>query len=196
MQVTPYYNKATPKGLINHFGEIAKVTDLPVMLYNVPSRTALNMAPDTVYELSKIRNIVCVKEASGDISQIAEIARLTQARPGFDIYSGNDDQTVPIMSLGGVGVVSVAANIAPRQVSEMCHEYLKGNVEESKKIQLELLDLIAACFIELSPAPTKAALEMMGLAKGYMRSPMYPVGEENREKIRKALVAAGVGGDW
>jgi len=185
MQVTPYYNKATQKGLIKHFSEIAKNTSLPIMLYNVPSRTSCNMTAETVYELSKVPNIVCVKEASGDLSQIAEIAKL--CGPDFDIYSGNDDQVVPIMSLGGKGVVSVVANVAPQAMHNMCEEYLKGNVNKSLEMQLKLLDLCRACFIELSPAPTKAALEMMGFCTETLRSPMCPVSDESREAIKNVL---------
>jgi len=185
MQVTPYYNKATARGLINHFTEIAKNTTLPIMLYNVPGRTSCNMSAQVVFELSKVSNIVCVKEASGDMTQIAEISKLCPE--GFDIYSGNDDQVVPIMSLGGKGVVSVVANIAPGAMHDMCSEYLKGSVNNALKIQLDTFNLYKACFIELSPAPVKAALEMMGLCGGVLRSPMYPVNEDSREAIRSVL---------
>jgi len=190
MQVTPYYNKATQRGLIGHFTEIAESTSLPIMLYNVPSRTSCNIAAQTVAELSKVPNIVCIKEASGDISQIAEIAKLSE--PGFDIYSGNDDQVVPLMSLGGKGVVSVTANVAPQLMHSMCKEFLEGNVKKSLEIQLKLLDLCKACFIELSPAPTKAALEMMGYGKAYFRRPICPVSDESLEVIRKALGSYGL----
>lgn len=190
MQVTPYYNKATQNGLINHFTEIAESTKLPIMLYNVPGRTSCNIAADTVAALSKIPNIVCIKEASGDISQIAEIAKLSET--DFDIYSGNDDQVVPIMSLGGKGVVSVVANIAPQLMRNMCSEFLAGNVKESLEIQLNLLDLCKSCFIELSPAPVKAALELMGYGKAYFRSPIYPVKDENFEIIKKTLENYGL----
>ena len=189
MLVTPYYNKATQSGLINHFSEIAASTCLPIMLYNVPSRTGCNMSAKTVYELSKVPNIVAVKEASGDISQIAEISKL--CGKDFDIYSGNDDQVIPIMSLGGKGVVSVVANAAPRQMHDMCKAYLSGDVEKALKMQLELLDLCHACFIELSPAPIKAALSMMGLCAETMRSPMYPVSDENRGVVEKVLRGYG-----
>ncbi|MCL2564539.1 MAG: 4-hydroxy-tetrahydrodipicolinate synthase [Defluviitaleaceae bacterium] len=185
MQVTPYYNKATQKGLIGHFTEIAGNTKLPVMLYNVPARTSCNIASQTVAELSKVPNIVCIKEASGDISQIAEIAKLIPS--DFDIYSGNDDQVVPLMSLGGKGVVSVVANVAPQLMHDMCIKFLDGNVKESLEIQLKLLDLCNACFIELSPAPVKAALEMMGYGKAYFRSPICPVSDENLGIIKKTL---------
>jgi len=190
MQVTPYYNKATQKGLIAHFTEIANSTDLPIMLYNVPGRTSCNILPSTVCELSKVKNIVCIKEASSDISQIAEIRKL--CGPDFDIYSGNDDQVVPIMSLGAVGVVSVVANIAPKLMHDMCAEYLQGNVKKSLEIQLEALDLCRACFIELSPGPVKEALEMMGLAKANFRAPMCPVSDESREVVRSTLEKYGM----
>ena len=190
MQVTPYYNKATQKGLIAHFTEIANSTDLPIMLYNVPGRTSCNILPSTVCELSKVKNIVCIKEASSDISQIAEIRKL--CGPDFDIYSGNDDQVVPIMSLGAVGVVSVVANIAPKLMHDMCAEYLQGNVKKSLEIQLEALDLCRACFTELSPGPVKEALEMMGLAKANFRAPMCPVSDESREVVRSTLEKYGM----
>ena len=187
MQVTPYYNKATQQGLISHFTDIASSTKLPVMLYNVPARTSCNMTAKTVYELSKVPNIVCIKEASGDFTQIAEIAKL--CGPNFDIYSGNDDQVIPIMSLGGKGVVSVAANIAPKAVHDMCHAYLTGDVKKGLEMQLQLLELCKACFIELSPAPVKAALEMMGLCGGTLRSPMVSVSDESLEFIKDTLEA-------
>jgi len=190
MQVTPYYNKATQSGLITHFTEIAKNTDLPIMLYNVPGRTSCNIEPKTVLALSKIDNIVCIKEASGDISQIAEIRKLCGR--GFDIYSGNDDQVVPIMSLGAVGVVSVVANIAPRLMRDLCAEYLAGNTKKSLEIQLELLDLCKACFIELSPGPVKEALEMMGLCDANFRSPMCPVSGSSTKVIRSTLKRYGM----
>jgi len=190
MQVTPYYNKATQSGLVRHFAEIAKSTELPIMLYNVPARTSCNIEAKTVAKLSKIDNIVCVKEASGDISQIAEIRKL--CGKDFDIYSGNDDQVVPLMSLGAAGVVSVVANIAPRLVSYMCSEYLAGNVGKSLEIQLELLDLNKACFVELSPGPVKEALEMMGLGKANYRSPMGAISEENRKVVREVLERFGM----
>ena len=190
MQVTPYYNKATQSGLIRHFSEIAQNTALPIMLYNVPGRTSCNIEAKTVAELSKIDNIVCIKEASGDISQIAEIRQL--CGKGFDIYSGNDDQVVPLMSLGAVGVVSVVANVAPRLMSYMCAEYLAGNVEKSLEVQLSLLALCKACFIELSPGPVKEALAMMELIEANFRSPMGPVSEGNRKLIEKTLGMYGI----
>jgi len=160
------------------------------MLYNVPGRTSCNLEAKTVFELSKVKNIVCVKEASGDISQIAEIAKLCGS--DFDIYSGNDDQVVPLMSLGGKGVVSVVANIAPRLMRDMCAEYLQGNIKKSLQIQLEILDLCKACFIELSPGPAKEALEMMGLGKANFRSPMCPVSSANRKAILSTLEKYGL----
>ena len=190
MQVTPYYNKATQGGLVRHFIEIAKNTDLPIMLYNVPSRTSCNIEPKTVAKLAKIDNIVCIKEASGDISQIAEIRKL--CGKDFDIYSGNDDQVVPLMSLGAVGVVSVVANIAPRLMSYMCAEYLAGNVGKSLEIQLEILDLCKACFVELSPGPVKEALEMMGFGKANYRSPMGSITEENQRVVKETLRKFGM----
>ncbi|MFP4456550.1 MAG: 4-hydroxy-tetrahydrodipicolinate synthase [Clostridia bacterium] len=183
--VTPYYNRATQEGLIAHFTAIANSTKLPIMMYNVPGRTGCNMLPATVMELSKVENIVAVKEASGDISQIAEVVRLTPS--DFSIYSGNDDQILPVLSLGGVGVVSVLANVLPSETSNLVHTYLKGNLEEATKMQLKYNALVKALFIENNPMPVKKALEVMGKIKGYMRLPLVEVKESSTVVINEEL---------
>ena len=161
--VTPYYNKTTEKGLIAHYTEIAKSTTLPIIIYNVPSRTGVNISPKVCLELSKIENIVAIKEASSNISQITEIAAI--CKDNINIYSGNDDQTVPILSLGGIGVISVVSNILPKEIHNMVFEFLNGNIDTARKIQLEILELTKALFSEVNPIPVKAALNIIGFGK-------------------------------
>lgn len=183
--VSPYYNKTTDEGLIKHYTAIAKETSLPIILYNVPSRTGLNISPKVCFELSKIENIVAIKEASGNISQVAEIAAL--CKDNLNIYSGNDDQTIPILSLGGIGVISVLSNIKPKEVHEMVMHYLDGNLETAKKMQLENLELVKALFSEVNPIPIKAALNMLGFNVGVPRLPLVEMSEDRKEKLRKCL---------
>ena len=168
--VTPYYNKTTQQGLIAHYTEIAKSVKLPIIMYNVPSRTGVNILPETCKELSKIDNIVAIKEASGNISQVAKIASLCQE--DLDIYSGNDDQIIPILSLGGKGVISVLSNIMPKYTHEMIKKYFEGNVKEATKMQLDTIDLIDALFVEVNPIPVKYALNLMGFDTGILRLPL------------------------
>ena len=158
--VTPYYNKATQRGLYESFKAIADASTKPIILYNVPSRTGCNLLPSTVAKLAEIPNIVAIKEASGNISQVAELASLTRGK--IDIYSGNDDQIVPILSLGGKGVISVLSNLMPRATSEICHKFMAGDVAGSAKLQLDLLSLVNALFCEVNPIPVKAAMAAMG----------------------------------
>lgn len=189
--VTPYYNKATQNGLVTHFTDIASAVDLPIILYNVPSRTGCNIAPETVVKLSNaVDNIVGIKEASGDISQIARLARLAEGT--LDIYSGNDDQIAPVMSLGGIGVISVLSNIAPRQTHNIVAAYLEGNQGLCTKLQLEALDLIDSLFCEVNPIPVKAAMNLMGMEVGSLRKPLTPLEEINVEKLKKALINYGI----
>ena len=157
--VTPYYNKATQKGLILHYTAVANSISIPVILYNVPGRTGCNIAPKTVYELSKVKNIVAIKEASGNFSQIAEVAAL--CGPDFDIYSGNDDQIVPMLALGAKGVISVLSNVAPRNTHDMVAKFMAGDVAGAAKLQLDAIELIKALFCEVNPIPVKAALNLM-----------------------------------
>lgn len=168
--VTPYYNKATQSGLIKHYTTIADYVNIPIILYSVKSRTGLNITPDTVKKLKKHPKICGIKEASGDISQIAQIAALTDAN--FALYSGNDDHTIPVMSLGGIGCISTVANIIPKEYHQMTSDYLKGKHKSAAKMQLAMLPLIHAVFAEVNPIPIKAALNMMGLISKEYRLPL------------------------
>ena len=189
--VSPYYNKSTQKGLKAHFTEIAKSVKLPILLYNVPSRTGVNIEPETIVDLCKsVDNIVGVKEASGNFSAMAKIASLS--RGWVDIYSGNDDQTVPILSLGGKGVISVLSNIAPRQVHDMCAAYFAGKTEESLRLQLKAVPLIEALFCEVNPIPVKEALNMMGKEAGPYRKPLVAMDPANKERLRREMEAYGL----
>lgn len=183
--VTPYYNKATQKGLIEHFTKIAKETTLPIIMYNVPSRTGVNILPETCYELSKIDNIVAIKEASGNISQVAKIASLC----GNDlaIYSGNDDQIIPVLSLGGIGVISVLSNIKPKFTHDMVYDFFNGDVKEACKKQLDSIELIDCLFSEVNPIPVKSALNMLGYDYGIPRLPLTELSESNKDKLKKTI---------
>lgn len=188
--VTPYYNKSTQRGVIEHYRVIANSVSVPIILYNVPGRTGLNLIPSTVFELSKINNIVAIKEASGDISQVAEIARL--CGDDFYIYSGNDDMVVPTLSLGGKGVISVVANILPNDTHNMVMEYLNGKVEESRKLQLKMNGLINSLFIETNPIPVKTAMNLMGMNVGEFRLPLTNMSEDNVEILIKFMKEYGI----
>ena len=179
--VTPYYNKATQNGLIKFFTDIADASSVPCILYNVPSRTGCNIAPATVAALAEHPNIVGIKEASGNISQIAQVAHLCGDK--IDIYSGNDDQIVPVLSLGGKGVISVLSDILPAATSKMVHDYLEGNTAAATAKQLELLPLVDALFSEVNPIPVKAAVAKMGYGENYLRLPLTPMEEQNAEKL-------------
>lgn len=178
--VTPYYNKATQNGLIKSFTAIADASTKPIILYSVPSRTGCNITPETCAVLAKHPNIVAIKEASGNISQIAKIASLVGDE--MDIYSGNDDQIVPIMSLGGKGVISVLSNVIPKDTVKICDSYFSGNVKESTALQLKYIDLIDALFSEVNPIPVKAAVSAMGFGENYLRLPLTPM-EDAHEKV-------------
>ncbi len=179
--VTPYYNKATQKGLIESFKAIADASTKPCILYNVPSRTGCNLLPKTAAALAEHPNIVAIKEASGNISQIAELAHLVGDK--MDIYSGNDDQIVPVLSLGGKGVISVLSNIMPKATSEMCKMFMSGDVDGARKLQLDLLPLVNALFCEVNPIPVKAAVSAMGFCENYVRLPLTVMEKENEEKL-------------
>ena len=183
--ITPYYNKTTQKGLIAHYKEIAEAVNLPIIMYNVPSRTGVNILPKTCMELSKIKNIVAIKEASGDISQVAKIANL--CKDDLTIYSGNDDQIIPVLSLGGKGVISVLSNIMPKYTHNMTNKYLEGDLEEARKMQLEVSDLIEALFTEVNPIPVKYALNLMGYKFGIPRLPLIELTDENKEKLKEVM---------
>ncbi len=179
--VTPYYNKATQKGMIESFKAIADASDKPCILYNVPSRTGCNLLPESVAVLAEHPNIVAIKEASGNISQIAEVAALVGDK--MDIYSGNDDQIVPVLSLGGKGVISVLSNIMPAETSDMCKRFFEGDVEGARKLQLDLLPLVNALFCEVNPIPVKAAVSAMGYCENYLRLPLTPMSEDKEKKL-------------
>lgn len=189
--VTPYYNKATQKGLIEHYTAIANSVKLPIILYNVASRTGCNIEPKTAAYLAEhVENIVAIKEASGNISQVAEIAALTQGK--MDIYSGNDDQIVPILSLGGKGVISVLSNVAPQYTHDIVAKFMEGKVEESRDMQLKALPLIHALFCEVNPIPVKTALNLMGKEVGSLRMPMTEMEEAHQEVLKKAMKDFGI----
>ena len=183
--VTPYYNKATQKGLIQMFTAIADASTKPLILYNVPSRTGVDIAPSTYAALADHPMIAAIKEASGNLSKVAETAHLVGDK--LDIYSGNDDQIVPILSLGGAGVISVLSNPMPKETSRMCHDFFEGNIEASRKAQLDLIPLINALFCEVNPIPVKAAMAAMGYCEDYLRLPLTPMEEGNKAKLLKLM---------
>lgn len=183
--VTPYYNKTTQAGLISHYTAIAKEVSLPIILYSVSSRTGVNILPETCLELSKIPNIVAIKEASSNISQIAKIASL--CKENLNIYSGNDDQIIPVLSLGGLGVISVLSNIEPKFTHNMVMNYLEGNKEEALNAQLKCLNLVEALFCEVNPIPVKEALNILGYNYGIPRLPLVPLSKLGKEKLEKAM---------
>lgn len=184
--VTPYYNKATQNGLYEHYKVVAMAVDIPIVLYNVPSRTGVNILPDTAARLGKeIEHIVALKEASGNMTQVAEV--IQKAEGALDIYSGNDDQIVPILSLGGIGVISVLANIVPRVTHDMVTEYLNGNVERAARLQIKYLELIQALFCEVNPIPVKKALELMGFSTKTLRMPLTEMEDKNIVRLKLAM---------
>lgn len=188
--ITPYYNKTTQRGCIEHFKAIANSVTKPIIIYNVPGRTGLNLLPQTLYELSKIENIVAVKEASSNIDQISEIARL--CGDNLDIYSGNDNEIIPIMSLGGKGVISVLANILPRDTHDLCQKFLNGDLKGALDMQLKLLPLMNALFIETNPIPVKTAMNLMGMNVGHLRLPLVDMSEKNLEILKKEMINYGI----
>ncbi|MDW5298875.1 MAG: 4-hydroxy-tetrahydrodipicolinate synthase [Sedimentibacter sp.] len=189
--VTPYYNKTTQRGLINHYKMIAESTSLPIIVYNVPGRTGMNIEPKTVLELSKIKNIVGIKEASGNISQVAEIIRICPK--DFLVYSGNDDMVVPLMSLGGKGVISVVANILPAETKKIVDDFNSGNFEAARDAQLAMNGLINSLFIETNPIPVKEAMGILNMCSPEVREPLYPMSTENREKLIEEMNNYGIG---
>lgn len=188
--VTPYYNKCTQKGLYEHYALIANNVDIPIVLYNVPSRTGVTMAPETIAELSKFPNIVALKEASNNISAITRTMALCQGR--LDLYSGNDDQVVPLMSLGGKGVISVAANMIPRDLHDLATKFLEGDMNGSRQIQFKLAELNKALFCEVNPIPVKEGMNLMGLKAGPCRLPLTPMEAHNLETLKTAMTNYGI----
>ena len=190
---TPYYNKATQKGLIKHFSEVAKaVGDLPILLYNIPGRTGINMNPETTaYLVKNVANIVGIKEASSNFSAIAKLLSLMGDTP-IDLYSGNDDQIIPMMALGGVGVISVLSNVAPRQTHDMCMAALEGDFKKAAKLQVEAVELIDNLFIEVNPIPVKMAMNLQGKAVGTLRMPLTDLEEDHTKTLEKSMKAYGI----
>ena len=189
--VTPYYNKATQQGLIAHYTAIASAVTLPIIMYNVPSRTGCNIQPETAVALAKnVENIVAIKEASGNISQVAKLMSLADGC--IDLYSGNDDQVVPLLSLGGLGVISVLSNVAPKETHDMVAKFLEGDVKGSCEIQLRALELRDALFCEVNPIPVKKALDLMGMEAGPLRLPLTDMEPANAERLKKAMQDFGI----
>ena len=189
LSATPYYNKTSQRGLVAHFTAIANAIKIPVILYNVPSRTGMSFDIDTLKELAKVENIVAIKEASGNISYMARVAAEV---PELYIYSGNDDMIVPTLSLGGKGVISVLSNVMPKEAHDICEYYFNGEVDKSRDLQLRLLELINNLFIEVNPVPVKTALNLMGFNAGNLRMPLVPMAEANLEKLKKSMTDAGI----
>lgn len=184
--ITPYYNKTNNKGLIKHFEAINNEVNTPIILYNVPGRTGVNITPTLLNELSTLSNVVAIKEASGNISQVAEMQALCGDK--IDIYSGNDDQVIPIMALGGIGVISVLSNICPKAVHDMAYNYLSGNIKEAQTLQIEYIDLIKKLFIETNPIPVKTALNLIGKEVGELRLPLCDMDDKNLEALKASLL--------
>lgn len=182
--ITPYYNKTNDEGLFMHFKEVNDVVNTPIILYNVPSRTNMNITPNMLLKLSKLKNVIAIKEASGNFSQIAKMKSIC---PDIDIYSGNDDQIVPLLSLGGIGVISVAANIIPKVIHDMVSSYLNGDTEKATTLQLNYLQLINDLFIETNPIPIKTALNIIGKDVGNLRLPLYKMNDSNKEILINTL---------
>ena len=189
--VTPYYNKATQKGLIKHYTDIAKSIDLPIIMYNVPGRTGCNILPETAAKLAKeVDNIVAIKAATGNLSQESKTMALADAN--LDMYSGEDGLIVPLMSIGAKGVISVLSNVAPQQTHDICARFLEGNIEEARKLQFEALDIVDALFCEVNPVPVKHALNLLGWDMGPLRMPLCEMEEKNLERLKKAMVGYGL----
>lgn len=189
--VTPYYNKATQKGLFHHFKTVADSVKIPIILYNVPGRTGCNLLPETIVKLcTEVENIVAVKEASGNISQVAKLMALADGK--VDLYSGNDDQIVPLLALGGRGVISVLSNVAPKETHEICAKYFAGDTEGSCRLQLKALQLCEALFCEVNPIPVKMGLNLMGMEVGSLRMPLSEMEEANVPKLEKAMKEFGL----
>ncbi|MCX9010091.1 MAG: 4-hydroxy-tetrahydrodipicolinate synthase [Candidatus Methanoperedens sp.] len=186
--ITPYYNKPNDRGMLAHFKTVAESVDIPIILYNVPSRTGINMKPEVVAELARVSNIIGIKEASGSLDQITRILELTKDED-FVVLSGDDGLTLPIMALGGTGVISVVANVAPKLMVSMVEAFKRGDIEEARELHLSLAPLIRAVFLETNPIPVKKAVELIGLAAGDLRLPLASMSEENEKKLRSALLA-------
>ena len=189
LMVTPYYNKTSQAGLIAHYNYIADRVNQPIILYNVPSRTGVNIKPETYKELSKHQNILATKEASGDLSLVAQIKYL--CGDDLDVYSGNDDQTIPMLSLGGIGVISVLSNIVPKVMHDICELYFKGDIKSARDLQIKYTGLMNAMFCDVNPIPVKEAMNILGLGVGPCRMPLYPTSEANKQLIKQKLNECG-----
>jgi len=190
--VAPYYNKPTQKGLYEHYSFIAKNVDIPIILYNIPGRTGVNISPETILTLAKAhKNIIGVKEASGSLDQVSEIVRNT-AELNFSVFSGDDSLTLPILSVGGKGVISVIANILPRDTHDLCEHWFRGNIEKARELHLKMFPLVKALFIETNPIPIKTAMGMLGLCSDELRLPLVSMDEKNKEKLHQALKNYGL----
>ena len=191
LMVTPYYNKCTQNGLVQHYAKVSEAVKTPIIVYNVPSRTGCNILPATAVKMAKeIENVVAIKEASGNISQVAELAHL--ANGCIDIYSGNDDQILPLLSLGGIGVISVTANIIPDDTHDLCQKFFDGDIKGSMDLQLKAIDLCKALFCEVNPIPVKKATQLMGMTNGVVRLPLTEMEPENAAKLEKAMHEYGI----
>ena len=188
--VTPYYNKCTQNGLVKMYNEYADASSVPLIIYNVPSRTGVNIQPATYAQLAEHENIVAIKEANNDIASITETMSLVQGK--LDLYSGNDDQIVPLLSVGGIGVISVLSNVAPRATHDMVAKFMEGDVAGAAELQLKYRDLVKWLFCEVNPIPVKAAVEAMGFCENYLRSPLYPMEDVNREKLLESMRNVGL----
>lgn len=189
--VTPYYNKATQGGLYQYYKDISDAVNIPIIMYNVPSRTGTNIQPETAVKIAKeVKNVVAIKEASGNISQVAKLAALADGC--IDIYSGNDDQVLPLLSLGAKGVISVWSNVAPKKVHDTVQSFMDGDIEKATKLQLEAIDLIGALFCEVNPIPVKAAMNMLGYKAGSLRAPLTEMTDAGKEVLRKAMKDYGI----
>ena len=189
--VTPYYNKCTQNGLYQYYKDISDSVNIPIIMYNVPSRTGVNILPETAVRIAKeVKNVVAIKEASGNISQVAKLASIADGC--LDIYSGNDDQIIPLLSLGGKGVISVLSNVAPRQTHDMVRAYLDGDVAKASKMQLDSIELIGALFCEVNPIPVKAAMNILGWQSGPVRRPLTEMEDANKERLTKAMKDYGI----
>jgi 4-hydroxy-tetrahydrodipicolinate synthase len=190
LMITPYYNKPSQSGIYEHFRVVAENINIPIMLYNIASRTGVNMGVDLIYKLSKIKNIVAIKEASGNINQMSDI--IEKCDKDFALMSGDDALTLPVLSLGGTGVVSVVANIVPRDVADMIDSFEKGDIKKAREYHYKLSELIKAMFIETNPVPVKTAMEMLGICNGDVRLPMYKMADENIEKLKSVMISYGL----
>ena len=189
--VTPYYNKCTQEGLYQYYKAISDAVNIPIIMYNVPSRTGTTIQPETAVRIAKeVKNVVAIKEASGNISAVAKLASLAEGC--IDIYSGNDDQVLPILSLGGKGVISVWSHVAPKKVHDMVMAFLNGDIATAQKLQLEAIDVIGALFSEVNPIPVKAAMNMLGFNAGPVRAPLTELSDKNKEVLKKSLKEYGV----